>query len=163
MTLTSPQLILAGVVFAGIAAFVIYGQEKANDTPIDEPLFRLILPGHWSKKPSSDPTRWVYYRDNREQLTVSVFGLKSGMGVDERSKMFKHLVEVRKNAESATSGMTAVTTTDTGFSESGGILAARYGGTEPAANRRFVCLILGSTSAFTVFYYEGVWPRSTGN
>lgn len=156
MTRTSPKLILAGIVFAGVAAFVTYGQEKAKDTPIDESSFRLTLPGQWNKKPSSDPTRWVYYRDNREQLTVSVFGLKSGTGADERSKMLKRLVEIRKNAESATPGSTAVTTTDTTFGESGGILAARYSGAEPAANRRFVCLILGSTSAFTVFYYEGV-------
>jgi hypothetical protein len=64
--------------------------------------------------------------------------------------------ELRKKAESATPGVTAVTTTDTTFGESGGILAARYGGAEPAQHRRFPCLMLGSTSAFTIFYYEAV-------
>lgn len=134
----------------------MFGQSKETDTPIDEPAFRLTLPGQWSRKPSSDSTRWVYYRDKGEQLTVSLFGLKSGMGKDERSTMFKHFVEVRKQAESATPGLTAVTTTETNFGESGGILAARYGGTEPAIHRHFMCLMLGSTSAFTVFYYEAI-------
>jgi len=31
---------------------------------------------------------------------------------------------------------------------------AWYGGTEPAVHRRFICLILGRASAFTVFYYD---------
>jgi len=150
------QLVLAGLVFAGVAAFSMYGQEKATDTPIDEPAFRLTLPGQWSRKPSSDPTRWVYRSDNREQLTVSLLGLKSGISADERSKIFKRLAELRRHAESAAPGLTAVTTTDTTFGESGGILAARYGGAEPAVHRGFVCLMLGSTTAFTVFYYEAV-------
>jgi hypothetical protein len=153
----SSQLALAGLVFAGVAALSMFGNSKATDTAIDEPAFRLTLPGQWSRKPSSDPTRWVYQSDNGEELTVSLLGLKSGMSTDERSKMFKRLAELRKHAESAMpNGLTAVTTTDTTFGESGGILAARYGGTEPAVHRRFICLMLGSTSAFTVFYYEAV-------
>jgi hypothetical protein len=156
MIRTSSQLVLAGLVFAGVAALSMFGKSKATDTAIDEPAFRLTLPGQWSRKPSSDPTRWVYHSDNGEELTVSLLGLKNGMSTDERSKMFKRLAELRKHAESATPGLTAVTTTDTTFGESGGILAARYGGSEPAVQRRFMCLMLGSASAFTVFYYEAV-------
>jgi len=150
----SSQLVLAGLVFAEVAALNMFGNSKARDTAIDEPAFRLTLPGQWSRKPSSDPTRWVYHSDNGEELTVSLLALKSGMSTDERSKMFKRLAELRKHAESAMPGLTAVTTTDTTFGESEGILAARYGGTEPAVHRRFMCLMLGSTSAFMVFYYE---------
>jgi hypothetical protein len=83
-------------------------------------------------------------------------GFKSGMSADERSKTFKRLAELRKHAETGTSGLTPVTTTDTTFGESEGILAARYGGSEPAVHRHFMCLMLGSTSAFTIFYYETV-------
>jgi hypothetical protein len=153
MIRTAPGLVLAGL---GIAALSVFGKSKATETPINEPAFRLTLPGQWSSQPSSDPTRWVYHSDNGEELTVSILGLKSGMSADERSKMFKRLAELRKHAESATPGLSAVSTTETTFGESGGILAARYGGTEPAAHRRFMCLMLGSTSAFTVFYYEAV-------
>jgi hypothetical protein len=156
MIRSSSELVLAGLVFVGVAALSAFGKSKATDTPINESAFRLTLPGQWSSKPSSDPTRWVYHSDNGEELTVSFLGLKSGMSADERSKMFKRLAELRKHAESATPGLTAVTTTETTFGESGGILAARYGGTELAVHRRFMCLMLGSTSAFTVFYYEAV-------
>jgi hypothetical protein len=142
--------------FAMVTGLSMFGKSKATDTAIDEGAFRLTLPGQWNKTPSSDPTRWVYHSDNAEELTVSLLGFKSGMSADERSNSFKRLAELRKHAESAMPGLTAVTTTDTTFSESGGTLAARYGGSEPAVHRRFMCLMLGSTSAFTVFYYEAV-------
>jgi hypothetical protein len=156
MTRTSYPLLLVALVVAGVAASSMFGKSKARDTAIEERGFRLTLPGQWSRKPSSDPTRWVYHNDSGEELTVSLFDFKSGMSADERSKTFKRLAELRKHAESAAPGVAAVTTTDTTFGESGGILAARYGGTEPAVHRRFVCLMLGSASAFTVFYYEAV-------
>jgi len=35
-------------------------------------------------------------------------------------------------------------------------MAARYEGSDSARHRRFHCLILASSSAFEVFYYEGV-------
>jgi hypothetical protein len=153
---TLSRLLPAGLVFSGIVALSTFGKSKATDTAVDEGAFRVTLPGQWNKKPTSDPTRWIYHSDNGEELTVSLLGFKTGMSADERSKTFKRLAELRKHAESATPGLTAVTTTDTTFGESGGILAARYGGTEPAARRHFVCLMLGSTSAFTVFYYEAI-------
>lgn len=145
--------LIAGLAFAGVAALSTFGKSKAADTAIDEQAFRLTLPGQWTRKPSSDPTRWVYRSDKLEELTVSILGFKNGMSADERSKTFKRLAELRKHAESARPGST---TGDTTFGESGGILAARYGGAEPEAHRRFWCLLLGSTSAFTVFYYEAV-------
>ncbi|MGD0568347.1 MAG: hypothetical protein ABSA78_08070 [Candidatus Sulfotelmatobacter sp.] len=132
------------------------GKSEGKDTVIGEGPFRLTLPGQWRTEQSSDPTRWVYRSDNGEQLTVSVLGFKGGLSVDERFKSFKRLTELRKHAEAATPGLTAVTTTDTTFGDSGGILAARYGGTQPTVHRRFMCLMLGSTSAFWVFYYESV-------
>ena len=61
-----------------------------------------------------------------------------------------------RHSELCMPGLTSVMTTDTTFGESEGILAARYGGTEPAVHRRFMCLMLGSTSGFTIFYYEAV-------
>jgi len=155
MISTSSRLLLARLVFAGVAALSMFGKSKATDTAIDEGAFRLTLPGQWNKKPSSDPTSWVYHSDNGEELTVSLLGFKSGMSADERSKTFKRLAELRKHAET-TPGLTSVTTTVTTFGESEGILAARYGGSEPSVHRRFMCLMLGSTSAFTIFYYEAV-------
>jgi tetratricopeptide (TPR) repeat protein len=114
---------------AEVAALSTFGKSKATDTAIDEGAFRVTLLGQWSRKPTSDTTRWVYQSDNgKDQLTVSLLGFKSGISADERSKTFKRLAESRKHAESATPDLTAVTTTDTTFSESGGILAARYGG-----------------------------------
>jgi len=156
MTVGSSQLVFAGLVFTVIAAFGMSRQDGATNTSIDEPAFRLTLPGHWRNKPSSDPKRWIYGSDDQEQLTVSLLGLGSGMSANERTKMFRRLVQSRKHAESDAPGLTAVTITETAFGESGGILAARYGGTEPAVQRRFICLMLGSTTAFMIFYYEAV-------
>ena len=149
MIRTSSELVLAGLVFAGVAALSVFGKSKPTDTPINEPAFHLTLPGQWSSKPSSDPTRWVYHTGNGEELTVSILGLKSGMSADERSKMFKRLAELRKHADSATPGLTAVTTTETTFGESGGILAARYSRAEPALHRRFYYEAVGLTKSET--------------
>jgi hypothetical protein len=35
-------------------------------------------------------------------------------------------------------------------------MAARYEGFDPSRNRRFHCLILASSSAFEIFYYEAL-------
>ena len=104
MIRTLPELILAGLVFAGVAALSVFGKSTATDTPINEPAFRLILPGQWSSKPSSDSTRWVYHSGNGEELTISILRLKSGLSADGRSEMFKRLAELRRHAESATPG-----------------------------------------------------------
>ena len=68
MIRTSSELVLAGLVFAGVAALSVFGKSKPTDTPINEPAFHLTLPGQWSSKPSSDPTRWVYHTGNGEEF-----------------------------------------------------------------------------------------------
>jgi len=157
----SSRLLFAGFVFPVVVAFGMSGESKPKETVIDERAFRFTLPGQWSREPSSDPTRWSYQNDHGEYLTVSLLGFSSGMGAEERSKVFNRLVEMRKHAETALPGFTAVTTTQTTFGESGGILAARYSGIQSAVHRRFTCLMLGSSSAFTVFYYEAVGLSKT--
>jgi len=116
----------------------------------------MVLPGEWTRQPSSDLTRWSYASRNAERLTVSFIRLPPEQEAEERSKTFDRLVELRKKAETALPELSPITTTETNFGESGGILAARYAGVEPAAKRRFFCLMLGSSQAFTVFYYEAV-------
>ncbi len=155
------RLLFAGLVFPVVVALSMSGKSKPKETVIDERAFRFTLPGQWSREPSSDPTRWAYQSDHGDYLTVSLLGFFSGMGAEERSKAFNRLVEMRKLAETALPGLTAVTTTQTTFGESGGILAARYSGIQSAVHRRFTCLMLGSSSAFTAFYYEAVGLTKT--
>jgi hypothetical protein len=76
------RAIVCAVLVVGLAIAPALGQktctkpsegETTKDTAIHESSFRLVLPGKWVQKSSSDPTRWVYQHDS-EQLTVSLPG-----------------------------------------------------------------------------------------
>jgi hypothetical protein len=129
-----------------------------DETRISETSFRLTLPGKWAPEPSSDPTRRQYHTSS-EDLTVSIFGSLFGapgtMSHDDRMAMFAHWVDKRRDLEKKVTGTSTITTTEPLFGESGGVLAARYAGFD-GHTRRFHCLLLASSSAFEIFYYEAV-------
>jgi hypothetical protein len=125
----------------------------ASDTRANEGAFSVTLPGHWSRLPPSDGTRWTY-RSDREQLTVSIMRSTHRMSENEQTATIRRVTELRRRAETETPGVAGVTMTDTTFAESGGVHAARFGGFESAPQRRFHCLLLCSQSGVTVFYYE---------
>ena len=49
-----------------------------------------------------------------------------------------------------------VVVTEPVLGESQGVLAARYAGFDSVRQRRFHCLLLASSAAFEIFYYEAV-------
>lgn len=134
----------------------MFWKSKTKDTLIQERPFRLTLPGKWDQEPSSDLTRWIYYsEDRREQLTVSFpLGSTHALSKDEQSQTLVRVVEMHRSVWTKLPGLTPVTMTETTFGESAGVLAARYGGIEPARHHRFSCLVLCSPWAVTVFLYE---------
>ena len=156
----SKKRIFAAVVIlalASIGALFMFWKSKPKDSAIDERVFSFTLPVHWTRQPSSDPTRWTYGSDSgREQLTVSLLRTKQPMSADAQDKTLKEVTDVRRRAESAPPGASGVTLTDTTFTEVEGVPAARYDGIQSNAGRRFSCLLLCSSSAVTVFYYEAL-------
>lgn len=78
------------------------------------------------------------------------------MNHDDRVAMFTRWVNKRRAVETRLPGSDGITTTEPLFGESSGVLAARYAGLDYARRRRFHCLLLASSSAFEIFYYEAV-------
>jgi hypothetical protein len=124
-----------------------------HSTTVSEPAFRVTLPGSWSDA-SGDPGTWVYRSTEDEQLTVSVWGLDSGLSRGQREKTMRRVIELRRQSEEAAAA--SVRLSATRFGNAGGILAARYSGTEPDTGRRLHCLVLGSKRAITFVYYESL-------
>ena len=128
-----------------------------KDTAIRENAFSLILPGKWSVDASNDPTRRSYHADNgREFLTVSLVVFANRLSNEEQHQTIKRMAEIHRGVQTKVPGVTALTMTETTFGESGSVLAARYGGIEPATQRRFHTLLLCSPLAVTVYYYEAL-------
>jgi hypothetical protein len=136
----------------------MFWKSKAKETPVHERAFSLTLPGAWVAEPSSDPTRWSYHtNEGHESLTVSLIGgSTTRLSRDEQSRTIERMVEISRRVQTKVPGITAITMTDATYGESEGVLAARYGGIEPARQRRFHCLLLSSPVAVTSFYYEAV-------
>ena len=127
-------------------------------TSISEPESRVTLPGQWSQAPSPDSARWSYHTEAKnEQLTVSMpLVIAQQMSRDERVEGFKRVVEIRRRVETKMPGFAAVAVTEPTFGEADRLLAARYGGVDSERQRRFHCLLLGSTRVVMIFYYEAV-------
>jgi len=154
---TRTFLVVVILALAAVGVVSMFWKSKTKDTAIDERVFRLTLPGQWTRQPSSDATRWTYRSDTgRDQVTVSLLSFTHRMSADEQLATLKRVTELRRRAETDTPGVSGVTMTDTTFAESGGVHAARYGGIESGSHRRFSCLLLCSPSAVTIFYYEAI-------
>jgi len=78
-------LAVAFLTLAAIGAACMLWKSEPKDTAIDEGVFRLTLPGHWSRQPSTDATRWTYRSDTgRDQLTVSLLSSTHRLSTDEQ-------------------------------------------------------------------------------
>jgi hypothetical protein len=154
-------VLIAALVLAVVVGLNMFWKSKTKDLPkdtrIQENAFRLSLPGKWVPKPSSDPTRWVYQNeDGRLQLTVSLLSFTHRMSSDEQTDTLNRVVGHHRRAQTEMPDAPAVTMTEATFAESGGVLAARYGGIETAGHRRFASLLLCNPVAVTIYYYEGL-------
>jgi len=59
-------------------------------------------------------------------------------------------------SETKMPGFEDVSVSEPSYGEARGTMAARYQGFDRSRHRRFHCLILASSSAFEIFYYEAV-------
>lgn len=153
----------AALVFATSASLISYSQPepRPQNTVINETSFRLTLPGPWTTGDMNDPSRRTYHSATGDEgLTVSIFGSFFGSpgskSHDERAVIFKRWVEKRRQVETKMPGSADATVTEPFYSEAQGTMAARYEGFDPSRRRRFHCLVLASSSAFEIFYYESV-------
>jgi hypothetical protein len=132
---------------------------EPQSTRINEASFRLTLPGTWTSAQSTDPNRRDYHTDS-EWLTVSVmgslFGAPGAMSRDDKVARFRYWVSRRRAVETKVSEGAKITLTEPLFGESDGVFAARYAGVDTGRQRRFHCVLLASSSAFEVFYYEAL-------
>jgi hypothetical protein len=127
------------------------------DTVIQKSAFRLTLPGKWEAEAPEKANFWSFGTANgHESLTVSLFAFKKRLNPHEQRATVDRMVEQHRKVQSKPAGVTPLTLTDTTYGEQGGNAAARYGGVEPARNRRFHALLLCSPVAVTVFYYEAI-------
>jgi hypothetical protein len=153
---TIARAVVLGYLLSGFLGANLFWESEAKDakdTSVDEPPFRLTLPGRWLRKPSSNP--WVYYtEDGREQLTVSLMGSDIEMNKEQQSDTLKKLVEIHRRTQTKMPDVGVVTMSDTTFAEVGRVLAARYGGVNPAHHRQFASLLLCGPRAITIYYYE---------
>ncbi len=83
----------------------MFWRSKPKDTIVDDRAFHIVLPGRWMRKPSADPTRWVYRsEDGDEQVTISVLSATHQLDANERSMGFQRILELRRRAETETPG-----------------------------------------------------------
>jgi hypothetical protein len=130
-------LIVSVIFTVGAGAIVFWKWESGpKGTSINEPEFRVTLPGQWSQEPSPDSARWSYHTEAKnEQLTVSMpLVITQQMSRDERVAI-----------ETKMPGFAAVVITEPTFGEADGLLAVRYRGVDSERQPRFHCLLLGSS------------------
>lgn len=134
-------------------------QRKSNDTRISEASFRLTLPGVWNAGKTDDPS-FRTYTTASEQVTVSIFGSffpsTGSVTHDDKVAIFRRWVGKRRDTETKIEGASGISVGEPLYAESHGIMAARYEGFDSGRRRRFHCLILASSSAFEMFYYEAL-------
>ena len=135
----------------------MFWKSKPKERTINEPAFRVTLPDEWIQEPSTAPNLWTYHAEGqREELTISIMGDTQQMSHDELSAWLHRLVEMRRHAETQIPGVAGVMVSEATFAELEGTLVARYVGTQPSAQRRFYCLVLGSSRTLYFFYYEAL-------
>src|SRR5262249_39598447 len=112
--------------------------------------------GEWSRRATADGAGLVLRSSTgREQVTISVMSSSKRMDSAVQSSTLNRLLEHRRQAESRGAD-TAVTMTESALSETAGTHTARFSGFEPAAQRRFSCLLACGSSVAITFYYEAV-------
>jgi len=141
----------------GLLSLFGCSKPKPNETAISEKAFSVTLPGEWSRRSEDDGSRIVFKSSSgREQLTVSLIFWSHRREPEQRLSNFNRVLELRQQAEIHEFAPSAITMTAPVVTEQSGIHAGRYSGSEPAAQRRFNCLLLCSSSLVATFYYEAV-------
>jgi hypothetical protein len=157
MTAVKILTLCALMAIASIGVLVFFARSWHSTTEIHERQFSVTLPGKWVTQPSLDPTRWTYNSDNGEgQLTVSLLRIKHPLDAAERRAAFEKVTKLRRQAETEPSGTSGVTLSDSKFTESNGMLRARYDGSSVHPQRHFSCLLLGTSETITVWYLESL-------
>jgi len=157
----SPSGFVSCLLGVALLTVNIFGQSQAKtgDTRINETSFRLTLPGLWKSGKTDDPKLRTYRTEN-EQVTVSIFGsffpTTGNVTHEDKVAIFRRWVNKRRDDETKIQDSAGIAVGEPYYAEVQGTMAARYEGSDSARHRRFHCLILASSSAFEIFYYEAV-------
>ncbi len=120
-------------------------------TIIEEDFFKITLPGVWEKISGPDP--FVYFNSNdKEALTITIYGRSSDNNDINRSDEFHRLAELRQQAEKELSDSTATFST-IASAEQGETFVARFTASSP--DFQSATLLLGVENYIAQFFYEG--------
>ncbi len=129
---------------------LIDSQNENQMTIIEEDYFQVTLPGEWEKISGPDP--YVYFNSNdKEALTVSMFGRSADINDIDRSDEFRRLADLRQQAERESSD--SLVTSNISYAEQDGTYVASF----TASDQDFLSatLMLGVERFIAQFFYEG--------
>jgi hypothetical protein len=115
---------------------------------------RLEVPSTWQYQAEGDT---YYFRDNtsKEQLTLSAFGLKTKLSVEQRQDTMLRLLNHRRRAEREEGGVD-VKMSEPQFGEKGETLLVRYQGSAAQGKRNFAFIMFGLPDRIVNVYYESL-------
>ncbi len=126
-------------------------QAAGQMTIIEEDFFKLTLPGEWEKISGPDP--FVYFNSNdKEALTITIFGRSPDDNEIDRSVEFQRLAELRQQAEKDM-GDSLDTFSTIVYAEQGETLVASFTASNP--DFQSSTLMLGVENYIAQFFYEG--------
>ena len=126
-------------------------QTKDQMTIVEEDYFMITLPGEWEKISGPDP--FVYFNSNdKEALTITIYGRSADNNEIDRSDEFHRLAELRQQAEKEL-GESSVTFSIITYAEQGETFVASF--TASDLNFQSSTLMLGVENYIAQFFYEG--------
>ena len=116
--------------------------------------FNVTVPDDWQD--DSDPIDraiTLASGDGQDKLTINIMRFADGISKDQALTTFQHYLEDCRNNEMKKSG-DQLKLTDTEIKDEGTYMFSRFGGFDPATNRRFVTLITAEKGKLLNFHLE---------
>ena len=116
--------------------------------------FNVTVPDDWQDDTApEDRTITLASEDGQDKLHITLMRFADGITKDQAMTTFQHYLEDRRNAEMKKSG-DQMKLTDVDIKDEGNYMFSRYGGVDPATNRRFVTLITAEKGKLLTFQLE---------
>ena len=116
--------------------------------------FNVTVPDDWQDDTApEDRTITLASGDGQDKLFITLMRFADGITKDQAMTTFQHYLEDRRSAEMKKSG-DQMKLTDVDIKDEGNYMFSRYGGFDPATNRRFVTLITAEKGKLLSFQLE---------
>lgn len=116
--------------------------------------FNVTVPLDWQDDTApEDRTITLASGDGQEKLVITIMRFADGITKDQAMTTFQHYLEDCRNGEMKRSG-DQMKLTDVEIKDEGNYMFSRYGGFDPATNRRFVTLITAEKGKLLNFKLE---------